>query len=202
MMRAGLFVGVILAVVGAVYGWRTGIYERLLPPPPQVVDASLSIDCDYAQFPLTVQPGTNMCGLILERGKAPYVCSDQAQTANAQWPRTLRVSRTGFLCRLTNTAKAPMISLSMWIPISYRSPGATVKAREEAISLAQSLEPDTPFDLYFFDDSGWDPLVTMPETVSVRLRGEIQSKPVKVDYPGGEPAKLSGFGPASNSTAN
>jgi hypothetical protein len=113
MMRAGLFVGVILAVVGAVYGWRTGIYERLLPPPPQVVDASLSIDCDYAQFPLTVQPGTNMCGLILERGKAPYVCSDQAQTANAQWPRTLRVSRTGFLCRLTNTAKAPMISLSM-----------------------------------------------------------------------------------------
>jgi hypothetical protein len=77
-----------------------------------------------------------------------------------------------------------------------------VKAREEAISLGQSLEPDTPFDLYFFDDSGWDPLVTMPETVSVRLRGEIQSKPVKVDYPGGEPAKLSGFGPASNSTAN
>jgi hypothetical protein len=38
--------------------------------------------------------------------------------------------------------------------------------------------------------------------VSVRLQGEIQSKPVKVDYPGGESPKLSGFGPASSSTAN
>jgi hypothetical protein len=77
-----------------------------------------------------------------------------------------------------------------------------VKSREESISLSQSLEPDAPFDLYFFDDSGWDPIVTMPKTVSVRLREEIQSKPVNVDYPGGEPAKLSGFGPASSSAAN
>jgi hypothetical protein len=185
-----------------VYGWRTGLYERIFPPSPPVVDASLSIDCDKVQFPLTVQPATNTCGLILERRKAPYVCSDKVQTENAQWPRMLRESRTGFLCRFTNTAKTPMISVSMWIPISYQLAPAKMKSREESVSFSQSLEPDMPFDFYLFDDSGWDPIVAMPETVSVRLQGEIQSKLVKVEYPGGKPAKLSGFGPASSSTAN
>jgi hypothetical protein len=200
--RVWLFVGAVLVVVGMVYGWRTGLYERIFPASPPVVDASLSIDCDKVQFPLTVQPNTSICGLVLEKGKAPYLCSDKAQATSAQWPRALRETRLGFHCRLTNTARAPMISVSMWIPISYQSPRAKLKNREESISIAQSLEPDAPFDLYFFDDSGWDPLVTMPETVSVRLQGEIQSKPVKVDYPGGESNKLSGFGPASSSTAN
>jgi hypothetical protein len=202
MTKLGLVVGAILAVVGTIYGWRAGIYERVFPPAPPVVAASLSIDCERVQFPLNVQPNTSMCGLILEKGKAPYLCSDKAQATNVQWPRALGESRFGFHCRLTNTARASMISVSMWIPISYRAARAKPKAREESISLPQSLEPGTPFDLYFFDDSGWDPLVTMPETVSVRLQGEIQSKPVKVDYPGGESAKLSGFGPASSSTAN
>jgi hypothetical protein len=202
MTRVALVVGAVLAVVGAVYGWRTGIYERVFPPAPPVVAATLSIDCDNVQFPLTIQPNTSVCGLVLEKGKAPYLCSDKAQPTNAQWPRALKESRLGFQCRLTNTARASMISVSMWIPISYRSPRAKVKSREELISLPQSLEPDVPFDLYFFDDSGLDPIVTMPGTVSVRLQGEIQSSPVKVDYPDGEPAKLSGFGPASSSTAN
>jgi hypothetical protein len=202
MTRLGLVVGAILVVVGSIYGWRAGFYESVFPPAPPVVAASLSIDCERVPFPLTVQPHTSVCGLILEKGKAPYLCSDKAQATNVQWPRTLGESRLGFHCRLTNTARASMISVSMWIPISYRAPRAKPKAREESISLPQSLEPDTPFDLYFFDDSGWDPLVTMPEMVSVRLQGEIQSKPVKVDYPGGESPKLSGFGPASSSTAN
>jgi hypothetical protein len=202
MTRVGLVVGAVLAVVGAVYGWRTGIYERVFPPAPPVVAASLSIDCDQVQFPLTVQPNTSTCGLVLEKGKASYLCTDKAKTTADQWPRALRESRLGFQCRLTNTGRAPMISVSMWIPIRYQSPRAKVKAREELLSLSQSLEPDAPFDLYFFDDSGLDPIVTLPGTVSVRLQGEIESKPVKVDYSGGEPAKLNGFGPASSSTAN
>jgi hypothetical protein len=202
MARVALVGGAIVVVAGAIYGWRTGIYERVFPPAPPVVAASLSIDCDQVQFPLTVQPNTSTCGVVLERGKASYQCSDKPQTANNQWPRALKEGRLGFHCRLTNTARASMVSVSMWIPISYRAPRAKPKAREELISLHQSLEPDVPFDLYFFDDSGLDPMVTMPGTVSVRLQGEIQSKPVKVDYRGGEPAKLSGFGPATSSTAN
>jgi hypothetical protein len=202
MTRVALVVGAVLAVVGAVYGWRTGIYEHVFPPAPPVVAASLSIDCDQVQFPLTVQPNTSTCGLVLEKGKASYLCTDKAKTTADQWPRALRESRLGFQCRLTNTGRAPMISVSMWIPIRYQSPRAKVKAREELLSLSQSLEPDAPFDLYFFDDSGLDPIVTLPGTVSVRLQGEIESKPVKVDYSGGEPAKLNGFGPASSSTAN
>jgi hypothetical protein len=202
MARVGVAVGAILAVVATVYGWRAGIYDRIFPPAPPAVAASLSIDCDQVQFPLTVQPNTRMCGLVLETGKASYQCSDKAASTNDQWPMALGENRLGFRCRLTNTARASMISVSMWIPINYRSPRAKVKTREELLSLSQSLEPDVPVDLYVFDHSGLDPMVTMPETVSVRLRGEIQSKPVKVDYPGGDPAKLSGFGSAPSSTAN
>jgi hypothetical protein len=128
MTRVALVVGAVLAVVGAVYGWRTGIYERVFPPAPPVVAASLSIDCDNVQFPLTIQPNTSVCGLVLEKGKAPYLCSDKAQPTKAQWPRALKESRLGFQCRLTNTARASMISVSMWIPISYRSPRAKVKS--------------------------------------------------------------------------
>src|SRR4029450_6648513 len=58
MTRVAVVVGAVLAVVGAVYGWRTGIYEHVFPPAPPVVAASLSIDCDQVQFPLTVQPNT------------------------------------------------------------------------------------------------------------------------------------------------
>jgi hypothetical protein len=38
----------------------------------------------------------------------------------------------------------PIISVSMWIPIRYQSQRATLRLREESISLSQSLAPDTP----------------------------------------------------------
>jgi hypothetical protein len=52
--------------------------------------------------------------------------------------------RNGFRCRFTNTARAPIISVSMWIPIRYQSQRATLRLRDESISLSQSLAPDTP----------------------------------------------------------
>jgi hypothetical protein len=82
----------------------------------------------------------------------------------------------------------------MWIRVTYESPTATVRAREESISLMHALEPYTPLDVCVFDHSGW--LVTMPVDVLVRLQGEIQPKFIKVDYPSGQPDTLYGFGPA------
>jgi hypothetical protein len=73
-----------------------------------------------------------------------------------------------------------MISVSMWI--HYQSQHATLRLLEESISLSQSFGPDTPFDLYVFDDSDGNPVVTMPREVFVRPQGEIQSTFIKVDY--------------------
>jgi len=171
--------------------WWIGIDKWVFSSPPSVIAASLRVDCVDVQFPLTVAPMTTVCGVRVGKGKASYACTE---AQGVIWPRPIPTRSRGFRCQFTNTSKAPMVNVSMWIPIQFQSPQATVKAREELISLGRSLGRDTPFDLYVLDDSGWDPLVRMPGIVSVRLQGEIESKPVTVDYPGGEPASLSGFG--------
>jgi hypothetical protein len=196
IVRAALIFGPILAVVVAAYGWWTRVYERMFPAPAPAAAASFSIECADTRFPVIVKPNTAMCGLILDKGKTRYACPEVVGTANVTWPRMLQENHNGFLCRFTNTATVTMLSASMWIRINYESPTATVRAREESISLMHSLEPDTPLDVHVFDDSGWDPLVVMPDDVLIRLQGEIQPKFVKVDYPTGQPDKLHGFGPA------
>jgi hypothetical protein len=133
-------------------------------------------------FPLTIT--SNVCGLIVEKGKASYACREPSRVA---WPRDLSQRQNGCRCWFTNTARVPMISVSMWIPIHYQSKQATLRLREESIPVSQSLEPDTPVDLYVFDDSGWDPVVTMPREGFVRPQGEIQSEFIKVDYRDGRP---------------
>jgi hypothetical protein len=193
---AAFIVGVILVLVVVAYGWWMGGYERMFPASPPAVAASFRIECADARFPVILTPNTTMCGLILEKGKTRYACPEVVQPADFAWPRVLQQSHNGFLCRFTNTATITMLSVSMWVRVNYESPTATVRAREESISLMQSLEPDTPLDVHVFDDSGWDPLVVMPDDVLVRLQGEIQPRFVKVDYPSGQPNKLHGFGPA------
>ena len=95
MTRVGLLVvGAVLAVVGMVYGLRTGLYERVFPPAPPDVAASLSIDCDQVQFPLTVQPNTSTCGVILEKRERRRTCAPtRRKRLSDQWPKALRESR-------------------------------------------------------------------------------------------------------------
>jgi hypothetical protein len=182
-------------------GW--GFYElhRLLDPgqtePPGKSSSPLvSINCSPDSLPIPGKHPESLFAVYLhpkwgdDLVKFLYGTVPEA----VYWPdrKTFGIV---YSCQVTNMSNVKFASISLLLRVDFRSEARGQKSRTFELGLPIDLDPQQRFIFHIADDSGWDPVVTLPEFVRVRLNGERKSIAVPVEYAtrNGEPMHLAGF---------
>jgi hypothetical protein len=189
-----LIPSVLLIVMAAVWSYFGG-----LPALSQSVsdsgNTSVSIACTPVMLPIRSNPGDSIYSVSLHSRWGDGIIKAIIGSDDPFWPSE-QTSGAAFKCVITNSGKADILGLTLPFHIDYKAHEASPQSRTAVIVLPDIIEQGKSFVFHIVNDTIRYPEVTLPEHVYGRVRGDVKSRDILVEYStrDGAPTKLSGFG--------